>query len=323
MMNDETTITSDAPFTPLPDPIWDAFGFASLDDFRRGHQPFCLRPEVPEAIRKKLGIVHKILIHSYYEYGFLDVAINQSLQIFEMVLRVRWHELMGKLPSKSKRLEALIEWADQQGLLEQRLEISQLWRELRNSITHGKPETVLGVGFTEMCYGVVDFVNDLYADPGERRARQSLERDLGQCIKNFTGNGSIMSIDGTRLILFHADIACCAIVEDQTEFNLMFYPIFDVREVDKTLQTPQAIVRSYQAVALYDDSIQMIGANGDSTILQPIRDTVNHDRYRIFRIDYDKQKMMDFLIQTQVAEQRNLIRRQVLHEQFGHDSSRT
>ncbi|MEO5601095.1 MAG: hypothetical protein ABIR06_09220, partial [Cyclobacteriaceae bacterium] len=66
-------------------PTWAAlYGEITLQEFINRFIPAIkLKTDVNEDVKKSFFIVEKLLIHSYYEYQFLDIAYAKALHIFE------------------------------------------------------------------------------------------------------------------------------------------------------------------------------------------------------------------------------------------------
>lgn len=69
---------------------WDAWGYTH-EDFDRIVSRVAFHTGVPEDVVKRFDIVKKLILHSYYEYEFLDLVYERALTTFEMALLMR-HE---------------------------------------------------------------------------------------------------------------------------------------------------------------------------------------------------------------------------------------
>lgn len=291
------------------DPVWGLYQYPSYAAFHESIGDLFLRPEVPAAIRRQLGIVHKLLQHSYFEYGFLDVALARAVQIFEMAIKTRYTEVEGKPPKRSAKLKDLIDWTGSRGLLEQPLEISQIFREIRNSVTHGSPDTILGFTALQMVQSVVDFVNELYENTDERECRHATDKRIGQMLSEVVRSGAIVAINGKRLIVFHAQVVCSIAIPDKILTYVAYFPIFDAREVDGSMQTPQAIFGRCADCKMVDESLLLFNGEDSVVVVSHIEDEVNRARYLAFKNEYNKHEVLTMSIHSQVSDYCNYVRR--------------
>lgn len=111
------------------------------------------------------------MLHSYYEYEFLDISIIRSLQIFEMALRIKYGEIMDQSgdkldkSQKYKSFRKLINWAKKEEIFAPNAVVMKSLLSIRNSVIHGNANDVMGIATLEADYIAVDFVNDLYESP--------------------------------------------------------------------------------------------------------------------------------------------------------------
>ncbi len=114
---------------------------------------------VPQEIKNAGRTIEKLLLHSYYEYDFIDIALTQAIVIFEKALRMKWFELYQK-PSRKENFEKLIEWFIKENNLEERhRQYLTMLREMRNEKVHDTEETVMGVIFFNAIYNIFDLIN--------------------------------------------------------------------------------------------------------------------------------------------------------------------
>lgn len=71
--------------------IWGAFeGINTFEDFQtKVLRPIYFKPEVPKDILAFANNVEKLLLHSYYEYEFIDIALTHAIFTFEKAMRIR------------------------------------------------------------------------------------------------------------------------------------------------------------------------------------------------------------------------------------------
>lgn len=121
-----------------PSPIWESIengetfeGF--INKVIPKIQPF---ENVPEAIKRRLGVIRKLLEFSYFEYEFIDVVMQRCYHTLELALQMKYK---AKGNNKNKRnLKPLLDWAYN----EQQKEALEY---LRNYQTHPKEDTLGGM----------------------------------------------------------------------------------------------------------------------------------------------------------------------------------
>jgi hypothetical protein len=310
-MSGELTIL----FPPVKDPIWDHFvNGKSFQSFVSSYPAFVCRKEVPESIRNKLRVAHKLLIHSYYEYAFLDIAFVRTMQIIEMALRVRYRELENDEPTRHLSLERLIRWADRKGLLEEPEARAQIFRFVRNFAVHAKSETLYGVSIVPTIYGAVDFINELYEIVELRVKRKSIESEVQQALTRVVRDGAILTLNGVRLIVYLAECLYCEIGDDGYVLHIGFMPIFDPRERDGMTDIPAPIFASVNGYILQDDAIDLTSSSSPMIKLAAIADEVNCDKYSQFTLGYKSNPMLGTIERLPFAERRRQIKRSLIRE---------
>ncbi len=79
---------------------------------------FWFNKNVPSDVLDSIRVIRKLIEASYFEYEFCDVAALKAALIFEMALKIRYHDLTNetwniKVKNQPKRdLANLIKWTD-------------------------------------------------------------------------------------------------------------------------------------------------------------------------------------------------------------------
>lgn len=284
-------------------------GYKSLSDYcNRAIAPFFFRPEVPDVIRKQLATVHKLLIHTFYEYEFFDIALVRATQIFEMALKTRYAEIEGiqyaelQKPKKKISLFELIEWADKIGILELPEPFVQNLREIRNHVTHGDPTHLMGFPSLTVINLIVDFINDLYEDIGIRERRHKIEREIQQVFTEITEHGSILTLGHTRLVTFQAKMLVCMIEDDAISCHAGFFPIFDARKINHSFSTPDPIMVKFCSYEFIDESFILTDGSGNKVRIESISDDANSNKYNDFLSEFNKNPILGGVLNSQLQE---------------------
>ena len=146
-----------------PSPIWSVVeGGESFESFCNNLIPkFEPNDSVPEAIRRRIETISKLLRYSYFEYDFVDVAIERSYQTLELALHLKY-EMIN--PEKSKKnFKPYMDWAVQNGYLKLSNEQKKTLEYLRNHVTHLKADRTGGIVHLNMIKIICnDIINDLF-----------------------------------------------------------------------------------------------------------------------------------------------------------------
>jgi hypothetical protein len=211
------------------DTIWNAFeGGSDFESFQENIlQPIYLKGEVPDDIKAEIKIVEKLLLHSYYEYNFIDLALSQAVFALEKSLRIRYSEVNNKSSSQLTFFK-LIDWFFDEIYFEilNKGILTQL-RNIRNGKVHNEKKTLGGIAFLHKVYTVVYLINDLYEDPLLRISRHKLIMELQEVLTDLMKEGAVISIDGKRSIIFKADVVFVNNKVNTQILNLVIWPIFN------------------------------------------------------------------------------------------------
>jgi hypothetical protein len=137
---------------------------------------FFISPNHPQIIIKLLKRVKKLLLHSYYEYEFLDVALLQITIALEKRLKIEY-KLLNPTDSKRRMLDFLLKWARKKNLFElDNLLYLQVLKDIRNDEVHDETDRLLGITSLEKIYTINKLINDVEGDPVLRQKRMLTKR---------------------------------------------------------------------------------------------------------------------------------------------------
>jgi len=270
------------------DPIWGAFPAAeSFEGFQCNIlKPIYLKPEVPEDVKDSIQIVGKLLLHSYYEYSFIDVAFTHAVYAFEKALKIRWQEIHGTPPRKS--LEEFIDWFSDNNYFENSYkEGLHAIRQIRNRFAHDEKKMVLGIGSFNLIYGTIDLINDLYEDQALRIYRKNGVEQLAPKLETLLKEGGITSINGERLITFKAYPVFIENKGVPEILSLSLCPIFDLTP-HKNGENIRPHHRQFSLVdwLLNDEGLFALDSQtGNRFMITPISDDLNNELFLNWRTE--------------------------------------
>ena len=214
------------------DSRWNIFyGEISFEDFANDKMSFIeFKKEVNQEIVDSFKIVHKLLIHSYFEYQFIDIAVTKSLHLLEMALKLRYSELNdGLKPKPTLKLPHLLEWFRSRNYFE--IDYQPFFdqvRKVRNHLTHPERNNLFGTVGLPWLNTVVDLINDLYEDINLRDDRKAKESEFNESLASFLKIGArIKYLGGETYIYSQGPVVVNNKVNPiQTTFSL--FPIFSV-----------------------------------------------------------------------------------------------
>jgi hypothetical protein len=173
---------------------WELFyGDISLEQFVDEKLPApVFKKDVNKDVVNSFGVVYQLLIHSYYQYLFVDLAVARALHIFEMALWIRYKELNGnEWDLKKKPLSQLIDWFNERFYFEiaDKSFLSHV-RSARNEMTHLKGFNFAGSASLHWINTVVDLINGLYDDIELRKERWRSTSDNKSKLDLFLTHGA-------------------------------------------------------------------------------------------------------------------------------------
>lgn len=177
----------------IKDSRWDLWGINSIQFFEKVANSLTFKPIIAEDIVKRFEVIKKLVLFSYFEYDFLDIAFQNALMTFEMALKIRYKELMDKKPIR-KSLKTLIEWGVKQELFEDEEFIIDALRNLRNSLAHPDNYQLLGHLSLNGIQRTAEIINSLYENLDLRRVRKAERNNLESNFNTLMKEGAILEI---------------------------------------------------------------------------------------------------------------------------------
>lgn len=172
-----------------PDDKWNVFyAIENHQEFiDRFQLNFFLSPKASPDIKGIFKVVQKLLICSYFEYEFVDVAADKAKLGLETALKIRYCELTGEMWPETKPYKILLEWFREKGYFEwDSKEYLHYIRTVRNLSAHAQFHSFGGMTSYQHVRMVVQLINDIYEDIPKRQERiaqaKSWDASLGELI---------------------------------------------------------------------------------------------------------------------------------------------
>jgi hypothetical protein len=216
------------------DPTWDGHENLEYEDLREiADEATSLRDEVPDAVKSRLESAGDLIAHSYFEYDFLDAALDQALLTFEMALERRLREV-GREFSDGARLYDLINWGDEEYLFERDKSSIHALRRIRNSTAaHPSMDSRAGPIGISLTRDVVYHINQMHADRDLRKKRKAERQKLQDVLDEIVREGAVLSgiatprEENSKLLVHELKVLLIDNWEAPVEFVIGACPIFD------------------------------------------------------------------------------------------------
>ncbi len=265
--------------------VWEVFpDAATFESFQKKFAELIfIKKEVPEVVKKSAAISEKLLLHSYYEYGFIDVSLTHAIFAFEKALRIKWAEIHGK--ESKLQLAGLIDWFYKERYFETLNDgLPHQLRHIRNGKVHDTNESLGGVVFIRKVYDTYLLINDLYEDVQLRIKRTDTRHKLSDALSKLTTTGAMLYCNDQRLILFSVFPIFINNKSNPEIISLFVCPIFDQSPYTKNeVYTPKYTVLKLRNWSLKDDVFEGIDIETEKPIyIKLIEDKVNASRFTIW-----------------------------------------
>jgi hypothetical protein len=250
---------------------------------------FSFKKEVNTEVVKSFGIVRKLLIHSYFEYDFLDPAMAKSLSSFEMALKHRYFEITGTKWSGS--LQRLTYYFNDNGYFEfYRKELLDALRNTRNSFAHPDKSFGGGFGLMNVFSHCVGMINDTYEDVSLREQRMTEKKRINDFLKNLIANGGMMTNETASYIIYDAAIDFINNVSSLKKYFGHFKMIFRLKyELNEKIK-PTDFLFLFEAVAYEIDIectfLKLTLADNSIITFSPIHKEINQERFDKWNSEY-------------------------------------
>jgi hypothetical protein len=213
-------------------PVWTAlYNDISLQDFTERVVPkIQFKAEVHQDVKKAFAIVQNLLVQSYYEYQFLDVAYAKALHILEMALKFRARDVdttLDKNKSDERTLSPLVQWFASRNYFEvQNPAFIKRISQARNHFSHPKQYGFAGTAGLHWIDTVIDLINDVYENVDLRLKRLEIQKRLQKEISQVIKPTASFTMPGFTELIYLAQVF---FVDNKTTPNLVyvaFYPVF-------------------------------------------------------------------------------------------------
>lgn len=217
-----------------PANIWSIFDNApkTLEAFCQRYVPdLLLRKEVSQDVVEEYEVIRKLLLHSYYEYKFIDVAMTKLLHTFEMALKIRFREVNESVNKVPNNLQKLISWFRERNYFEVSDEsYFNHIRQVRNIVSHPERHSFGGTAKLHWFNQITDLINDLYADLDERIQRQNELLKVNNFIADITKKGAILSFIDQSIIVYDVNVFYTEENRSIGYYRSIFKPSIDLSE---------------------------------------------------------------------------------------------
>jgi len=259
--------------------IWNSFHINSIEYFENLVSEISFQKDVSDDVVKRFDVVKKLILYSYFEYDFLDVAFERSLSTFELALRKRYFEI-EKCDAGKKNLQGLINWANLKGLFEDSKDRIDSIRKLRNNIVgHPKGYRLFGTISLNIIFPIVDIINGLYEDVGLRIQRKRESRNIKKHLDIILKNGAVLQQNEKKLIIFYGQLLHFNNIKGPYKYHFLFYPIFDPREKDNRIDIPKPIIVEGKSYSFQNESFIIDCFSNEKIIIGRIQKSENLERF--------------------------------------------
>lgn len=214
--------------------VWGIYGdrTSTLEKFIQNFVPqMKLRREVSENVVKSYRIIKSLVIHSYFEYEFIDVAVSKLLQTFEMALKIRYKELNGEEWPSKKPLVHLIEWFRTKEYFEvNHKTFMDHVRKARNAFSHPQSHSFGGMVLFHWFDTITDLINDIYEDVERRKKRLGEIKRINEGINAIINEGAKLNLVHESHLVYEAGVLFVEEIEDVTSYLFYYKRLFDLDE---------------------------------------------------------------------------------------------
>ena len=237
--------------------------FQSIDDFRALAGQITFSARVPEDVKERFRAVRKLLVHSYFEYEFVDIAFERALFTLEMALKRRRVQLENETrlwDLRRERLYDLIEWAGEETLFEGSTESVHSLRHLRNKAAHPDQYTLAGVSVLNVPQRIAEVIEGVFGDPALRKKRKSERQRAQKLLDDVASEGAVLQTEADRLLIFRAELLHYENrpAEEEDSYWFLFWPIYAFGEDETMVDVSRPIVMEATAWEKVEES----GAEG-------------------------------------------------------------
>lgn len=252
---------------------------------------------MPEDVVKYFTVIPKLLLYSYYEYEFIDVAATRALMGFELAIRQRYFEITGKRTTEKDSLKRLIDWAQKYQLFEFDQSVDAV-RRLRNYFAHPSQYGLAGITVINLAADIANTINEMYCDVDLRKTRKQMTNTINDELKMFINDGSILKVSNSEYTIFNVSLICFDNMTKPNTFYFQFWPVFNWDEKSDTITIPEPIRIKSNSYQLKDDQISIADAT-----LKPIKNHSKINNFQQWKNKFNSDKMVKSEIGMKIGKE--------------------
>ncbi len=197
--------------------------------------PIHLNKNLKQDIKDEIAIVEKLLLHSYFEYEFMDMAFIQAAFALEKALKWKYQEVNNVSSGDIKMgFGGLIDWFASRNYFETwNVDNIHQLRDIRNDKAHNERKSLGGSAFLGKIYNIIDLINDIEEDVKLRVKRKKSIRLWNTQLHKFLEGGGIILLNGQRIIIYRMDLLFLNNKTSPSLFDFIAWPIFDCDKRNK------------------------------------------------------------------------------------------
>jgi len=161
-MNNQAEYLSPHPF----------FENQSFEQFCSELPEFYFRADIPKDVLDSFEVVKRLLVHSYYEYKFIDEAYSKALHTFEMAMNIRYRDFA--MLTKPLVFNTLVHELTKLDLFDTDISVLLHVKDMRNHFSHPERHSFGGAVYWHRIEHISSLINEMYEDVDLRIERRKL-----------------------------------------------------------------------------------------------------------------------------------------------------
>lgn len=216
---------------------------------------FYFRPEVPEDVILNFQVIRKLLVFSYYEYKFLDVAFTKCLQTMEMAMRIRTKEL--NIYNKKDTFDPLLRKLTDRNIFDNDYNKLKFIKDIRNRDAHPESHTIAGIAYWKRFEFFTFLINDLYDNIELRLERKKKFKSLEELLQKMElERNVVIVIDGEPTILYRFGLLFFNNKYTTPTYLFACTPLFDLSVSDNQIRVPFSFAAKLTDLHIGDNYIK-------------------------------------------------------------------
>lgn len=260
----------------LPEPPERNLGLRSKTAIGEVMRRQVCRAEMPEPIRYRFKMLAGLIAASFHNHALFDMITEYSLVTFEMALRVRYRQLMGR-PTKMK-LDRLIAWADKKNLLDD-VRGARTLQLLRNETLHAGQAQRFSTGALQLMARILEICNAIFEDPTRRATRLRQEQEIKSLFRGVETHGGVLHHSGVRIDIVHATVLHVCTLTNPCTYDLLFWPRFDPSPHHDVVNEGEPIVVRGARCEIVNGAIKFDTADGVASVSLEQSTPADHVRW--------------------------------------------